>query len=281
MVVDCRVERVVCELRVSSEPGILGDPATQLSPSPDGRWLAVSVLWTIGGLAFVVDASARDAIVDDALATLDCTREPPLQWTHDGRVRVWSRREDTDAPCWFTYDPERARWTSVGDDDDTTPASIALASAHRERLSRRSSLIEDAPEDVRAEVTRVLDRRAAKALFASADPHNHPVRARAIYTDIIARTPEWSEPRRALAALLDTAGEWEAMREVCLAWHAAIPTDPRALAEHAAASLRLGNVDECARSLALLELEHGDPRSLMDNEAFDRLQDVPALARWL
>lgn len=279
-VVDRRVDRVVCALRVSSAPEIMGAPTHQLSLSPDERWIAVCIRWSLGGLAFVMDASARDAIVDDSLATLDPTRDPPLQWTANGRLRVWSRRADTEAPCWFTYDPTRARWTQLGDRDDETPSSIALASAHRERLDRRASLIESAPDDVRAEVTRILDRRAAKELFSSADPRNDPARARAIYTELVARTPDWSEPHRALAALLDDAREWNAMRDACLAWRAAIPTDPRALAEHAAASLRSGDPAECARSLAQLELEHGDPRSFMDNEAFDRLQDVPELARW-
>ena len=279
-VVDTDVAQVLCTLRVSAAPGIAGTPTHTLLLSPDARWLAIGVWWELAGLAFVLPTTARRVIVDEPLATVDRSCDGPLQWTGDARLRVWTRREDTDAPCWFTFDPQRACWTGLGESDAATPAAIALASAHRAPLDRRASLLESAPIEVRDDVRRVLDRRAAKALFYTADPRGAPERARAIYAEVIERIADWAEPRRALAASLDRSREWEAMREACAAWRAAIPGDPMAIAEQAAASLRLGEIDECARLLAALERAHGDPRAWMDNEAFDRCADVAALARW-
>jgi len=69
--VDTSVERVVCALRVALAPGILGAPTHRLAVSPDGRWVAVCLWWDTAGLAFVVEASARDAVVEEALATVD------------------------------------------------------------------------------------------------------------------------------------------------------------------------------------------------------------------
>jgi hypothetical protein len=122
----------------------------------------------------------------------------------------------------------------------------------------------------------VLDRREARELLLSADARRDLRRARELLAAAIALAPDWSAPR----AALDDAGQWEAMLEVTTLWREAVGSDPRALVEHAAALLRLWRITECVETLDAAERAHGDLRALVDNDAFDRCSDLPALSRW-